>query len=134
MREENADVVVSEVQVMEQGEKKPKKVTKVSVKAKPKAKAPRAKRLKGPLPRAKKGPASKVVKVKTNREPGVCTKLRCGSKTASPRSKWCKAHKKEVRALQLKLNNVVWRKRVEKGVAGHYESYRGRPTRAAAAL
>ena len=52
---------------------------------------------------------------------GVCKVKKCTKKVG--KAKWCAAHKKEIRTLQLKLNNVTWHKAVDEGDAGHHVVY-----------
>lgn len=92
---------------------------------------PRAKKAEG-APALK--PISKVVancaaikklnwKLRAARVPGLCSKLGCQVKFPSRGQIYCKAHKKAVRKVQLKLNNIVWRRRVKAGTAGHHVVY-----------
>ena len=76
------------------------------------------------------GPATKAwaKKFRADREPGQCNMKGCSRKTVTPRAKWCAPHKKEVRKAQLKANNVVWRKAVKEGRAGHHVVYDGQAT------
>lgn len=76
----------------------------------------------------KPGPAAPLFKVKAAKEPGVCQMRGCSSRSVTERSKWCYEHKRVVRKAQLALNNIVWRKRVERGTAGHHVAYKNRPT------
>lgn len=73
----------------------------------------------------KQGPAAKVLakRIKTKLEPGVCWLKGCQEEA---KVRWCPKHQKEVRKLQLKLNNQTWQKRVKAGKAGHHILYRGK--------
>lgn len=80
----------------------------------------------------KPGPAAKLYEVKTNPERGTCWMKGCSKPSITKRSRWCGEHKRYVRKLQLAENNKVWRRRVEKGEAGHHVAYKNRPTEWAA--
>ncbi len=67
-------------------------------------------------------------KLKPIRTRGVCAKLGCNIKFPNARRVFCKKHKKALRKVQLKLNNVVWNKRVKAGTAGHHVVYKGGAT------
>lgn len=72
--------------------------------------------------------ASLKLKVKPERIPGVCLVQGCNKPSATGLAQWCRDHKKAIRKEQLRLNNIVWRKRVEQGKAGHHLVYRNKPT------
>jgi hypothetical protein len=76
----------------------------------------------------KPGPAMAAFKQKKERRLGVCNLIGCAQKTVTAKSKWCKEHKKEIRKAQLAANNIIWRKRVEAGTAGHHVAYRNHAT------
>lgn len=87
-------------------------------KAKPKAKkTPKAKARVKPI-----GPGTSAFKFKPlpkSRE--VCDVLTCREK---PKAGFrCAKHKKIIRKAQLKANNVIWKKRVKAGTAGHHAVY-----------
>lgn len=71
----------------------------------------------------KPGPAMGLFKLKDPAEPGVCRVYGCSKKASSGKGRWCAPHKKEIRKAQLKANNVIWRKRVKAGTAGHHVVY-----------
>lgn len=101
------------------------KVTKVRKQDKARQKKARADRPKKP-----KGPAYAEFKNKFRAEivQGQCRFKGCTTKPASKRAVTCQTHKKEYRKVQLALNNVKWRKRVEQGEAGHHVIYNRRVT------
>jgi hypothetical protein len=78
----------------------------------------------------KRKTAAKDVKAKAT--PTKEGKRMCSTcKKAAPksaRSKFCRPCYKDRRKKQLADNNVVWRKRVASGKAGHHLRYRNRPT------
>jgi hypothetical protein len=105
-----------------------------------KSKSPKVKKPR-PLPDlvpAKRTTQSKALaqlkwKLKPIRTRGVCSKQGCNIKwTGAPGRVFCKKHKKVLRKLQLKLNNVVWLKRVKAGTAGHHVIYKNHVTEFAA--
>lgn len=108
-----------------------KKTKKAPKKAAPKeapkpapAKKPAKKKAAKPAAR-QHGPWVRHFKFK-EKDDGLCGIKGCKTKKAGLR--WCASHKKQIRKVQLKLNNVTWRKRIEEGKAGHHLSYRGKPT------
>ncbi len=99
---------------------KEEKVVKIkkekAVKAAPKAKAKKALRAKRVV-----GPATAKFKFKAERKRGECDVLGCNAK---PQAGFrCTKHRKLIRKAQLKANNVVWKKRVKAGTAGHHVVY-----------
>lgn len=108
-----------------------KRSAKIREKKAAEAKAAKAKRPEGAQLLSKgPGPAMKGFKVKVDKaiKPGLCQLHGCSAKAATKRAKWCREHKKTIRKAQLAANNVVWRKRVSEGTAGHHVAYRGKPT------
>jgi len=104
---------------------KPKAKTKSKPEPKPKAKKvekPKAAKPKK-TPKAKVvGPAMKKLASKLRpKEQGKCDWKGCPAKTGKKYR--CLKHMKVVRKLQLAANNVVWRKRVKAGTAGHHAVY-----------
>lgn len=69
-------------------------------------------------------------KLKPQRVRGVCTKQGCNVKwSGQPGRVFCKKHKAELRVEQLRLNNIVWLKRVKAGTAGNHVIYGGKATK-----
>lgn len=69
-------------------------------------------------------------KLKPQRVRGVCTKQGCNVKwSGQPGRIFCKKHKAELRVEQLRLNNIVWLKRVKAGTAGNHVIYGGKATK-----
>lgn len=69
-------------------------------------------------------------KLKPQRVRGVCTKQGCNVKWSDqPGRVFCKKHKAELRVEQLRLNNIVWLKRVKAGTAGNHVIYNGKATK-----
>lgn len=73
---------------------------------------------------------NKLIEARTKQRkiPGVCCYRGCDNATTVPQAKWCKMHKKEVKAIQVAANNERWKRRVAMGVAGHHLVYDGQPT------
>lgn len=69
------------------------------------------------------GPGTKRFKFKAVRKAGECDVLGCSRSPSTTKARRCLKHKKLIRKEQLKANNVVWRKRVQKGTAGHHIVY-----------
>lgn len=111
---------------VERKAKAPKKVKVAKAKPAKAKKAPKEKAKGGPSlqikDRAKVGPAMKKFKFKVKRQKGECDVLGCKVKGLGSKRR-CPKHKKLIRKAQLKANNVVWRKRVKDGVAGHHAVY-----------
>lgn len=103
------------------------KGAKAKAKGKPKAEKPKAKPVKkakkNEAPKRKPGPWLKHFKPGVDMSKvGVCRVKGCKVKLEN-RAKWCPKHKKEIRKLQLKLNNQTWFKRIDEGTAGHHIVY-----------
>lgn len=109
----------------------PKKAKKKSApKAKPK---PKAKKEAAPKEQSKKTSKSHAIKslglkLSPVKLRGACNVAGCSGRPANSRTLFCSKHKKEIRKEQLKLNNIVWRKRVAEKKAGHHVVYRGKAT------
>lgn len=109
------------------------KVIQIKAKAPAKAKAPKAAVKKATKPKAAKpkakkervkpiGPATAKVKFKDKpKSRDYCDVLNCSAK---PKAGFrCEKHRKVIRKAQLAANNVVWKKRVKAGTAGHHVVY-----------
>lgn len=103
--------------------KKTKKEIKVKTekKAAPKAK-PTAQKVKKTDRIKPIGPGTKMFKFKAERAAGECDVQGCKVKGLGKKRR-CGKHKKEIRKEQLRANNVVWKKRVKDGTAGHHVVY-----------
>lgn len=110
----------------------PKKVVAKKVALPVKEAAPKVGTKKGKGKKVEKirkpGPAMQrlAAKIKLKYEKGECRFRGCSKPALGLR--WCKNHKKFVRKMQLKANNVVWRKRVRAGKADHHVVYRKHAT------
>lgn len=97
----------------------------VNSKEKPKAVSPKKvlKAVKAPKKERTKpvGKGTLLFKYKPKRSREVCDVLSCREK---PKKGFrCEKHRKMIRKAQLKANNVVWKKRVKEGTAGHHVVY-----------
>ncbi len=60
---------------------------------------------------------------------GLCAVASCKEKSPGTARLYCKAHKKAIRKMQLKLNNITWKKRKAAGKAGNHVVYDGAATK-----
>ncbi len=67
------------------------------------------------------GPGTLKFKFKATRSRAVCDVLNCKAKPS--KGFRCPKHKKLIRKAQLAANNIVWKKRVKAGTAGHHVVY-----------
>ncbi len=92
-----------------------KKTLKVGSKPKQEVKKVAAKKVHMLVPPLKTVKSKAFLKLKwvakESRLPGTCLKKGC-SKTGV-QGQWCKKHRKIIRKVQLKLNNIPWRKKVK---------------------
>lgn len=63
----------------------------------------------------------------------TCKKRGCEVRLINNHMKWCATHRGEVRKMQTRRNNQVWRARKRAGKAGHHKQYAGKPTKWATA-